>query len=274
MKKPRILALAAAALFAVAPMAKAQHDLYTARITSEGMVELTFDTAQCRAMAQAMLGDRPGRAPRGAAIVRGIEGKAVQLLRANFGPDWNPVLAVRTVKGHVYLLNIQEAISDGDMTCGRLHGIEGAKNLRLKKPAGLVGPPRAEALVAGGRWATFVGSDAESGYYAIDNHDIIVHITRDYGYAILRRKGEAFEPIVKGTWYQSWAGSGMIVMTCSTAPDHSGAMQIEMYGGDDNPEHPSFSMPDAPDSLSLPEGKLRATLLLSPPHVAAAAEDR
>lgn len=265
MKKPRTLALATLALFATAPMAKAQQDLYTAKITPEGKVELTFDTAQCHTMAQAML-DRPSRAPRGAAIVQGTEGRVSELLRTSFGPDWNPALAMRTAEGRVYLLNIQEAISDGDMTCGLLHGIKGAKALRQRKPAAPGRPPLPEAQLAGGQWASFVGSDAESGYYAIDNHDIVLHITRDYGFAILRQKGEAFEPIVKGTWYQSWAGSGMIVMTCSTTPG-SGAMQIEMYG--DDIEHPSFAMPDAPDSLALPEGKLRATLLLTPPPQAA-----
>lgn len=237
--------------------ARAQKQLYTATIQSDG-VKIDFDLEECGRYADSFL-NHPARITR-SAMVEGLGGRVVELLKTNIGPDWNPVLVMRTADGKVFLLNVREIMDTGDYVCGQVHGITNAKALKVVRSKGQLGTTPA-AVLADGKTCPLQGSQTDSGFYAIDGYDLVVHITSDYGINLLNKEGE---PLASGTWHQSWAGSGMVVMSCTFG---QGNTEVEMYS-DPNPTseglHPSFVIHkiDGLAPSSLPFGtKLRSTLM-------------
>lgn len=65
--------------------ARAQKQLYTATIQSDG-VKIDFDLEECGRYADAFL-NHPARITR-SAMVEGLSGRVVELLKTNIGPDW------------------------------------------------------------------------------------------------------------------------------------------------------------------------------------------
>lgn len=263
MKKATILILMTAMFLVVANTARAQKQLYTATILKNGGVKIDFDLAEANRYSESFL-EHPARITKSAEVV-GLKGRIVELLKASIGPDWNPVLVMRTADGRVFLLNVRETIDTGDYTCGLLHDIKGAVSLKAMKQKGQLWTTPA-AILKGGKTAFIVGSGSDSGYYVIDGHNLVIHITSDYGINITDKKGN---PIVSGTWYQSWAGSGMENLLCAL---DKGETEIEMYLDEqlaDGEEHPSFkihAIAGQPATL-LPFGeKLRSTLKYRRPY--------
>lgn len=263
MKKTIRFLLTAAMLFAVSHSAWAKPELYKATILKSGGVQIDFNMEETNRYATSFL-DHPACVTRSAEVV-GLDGRVVELLKTNIGPDWNPVLLMRTADGRVFLLNVRETIDYGDYTCGQAHAIEGARSLTTMKQHGQHWTTPAVVL-KDGRTAFIMGSGASSGYYVIDGHDLIIHITADYGIEITDSQGES---IASGTWHQSWAGSGMETLSCVL---DKGGTEVEMYldeqpAGDE--EHPSFkihAIPGQPATL-LPFGeKLRSTLKYQRPY--------
>lgn len=263
MKKAIQLLLTTAMTLAASHAARAQAELYKATILKGGGVQIDFHMEETNRYATSFL-DHPACVTR-SAEVEGLDGKVVELLKANIGPDWNPVLLMRTADGRVFLLNVRETIDYGDYTCGQAHAIKGARALKKARQQGQAWTTPA-AVLADGRTAFVVGSGASSGYYVIDGHDLVIHLTADYGISITDGQGE---PIASGTWHQSWAGGGMETLSCSL---DKGETEIEMYPDEEaagGEEHPSFRIqpiPGQPATL-LPFGeKLRGTLKHQSPY--------
>lgn len=263
MKQTAIFICIFVALLTVSKTIKAQDALYTASIQESGAVVIDFDLEEANKYSTSFL-DHPARITKSAEAV-GLKGNVVELLKTNIGPDWNPTLLMRTVDGNVFLLNIREIIDIGDYTCGLLNDIKDAVALKAIKQDGQFWKTPA-AILKNGKTAFILGTGAYSGYYVIDGHDLVVHITSDYGINITDKQGE---PIVCGTWYQSWGGSGMIVMSCSFDGENT---EIDMYLDEDpaNAEmHPSFkihSIPRLPGNLLPFDEKLPSTLKYQEPY--------
>lgn len=236
MKKATIFILMTAMFLVVANTARAQKQLYTATILRNGGVKVDFDLAEANRYSTSFL-EHPARITK-SAEVEGLKDKVVELLKTNIGPDWNPVLLMRTANGNVFLLNIRETIDVGDYTCGQVQSIKNAKGLKVIKQQGQYWTTPA-AILKEGKTAAILGSDSLSGYYVIDDYDVVINITSDYGINITNKKGE---PIANGSWYQSWEGNGMVVMSCCF---DKGKTEIEMYLDDNSQsdeEHPSFKI--------------------------------
>lgn len=239
-------ALASAAMLTVALAATAQSDLYKAVIQKDGRVRLNFNRAVCDRMARAMFDQEP-RNPT-SAVVMGTSGRIVELLKTRFGPDWNPVLLMRNSAGRVFVLNVQEAVKDGDMTCGMVYGVSGARTLKeVKRNGGR--HVEWQAVLKNGKSVTFVGSDTDSGRYAVEGYDAVIHITRDYGISIENKAGKT---LASGTWHQSFGGSGMTVLSCNF---NGTAVEVEKYDGEDSDELcPEFKIfwNNVPEDFPLP----------------------
>lgn len=240
-----------------APAAEEQGALYKATITGNGGVQIDFNMEETNRYATSFL-DHPACVTR-SAEVEGLEGKVVELLKTNMGPDWNPVLLMRTEEGNVFLLNVRETIDDGNYACGRAWDIKGAKALKAMKQQGQPWTTPA-AVLENGETAFIMGSGSRSGYYVIDGRDLIIHITADYGIVISNGEGE---PIASGTWHQSWAGSGMEVLSCAL---DKGQTEIEMYDEEpteDGEQRASFKIEPIqgqPATLLAFDEKLHGTL--------------
>lgn len=261
MKKAIVFILMTVMFLVVAQAAMAQKQLYTATILKDGGVKVDFDLEEANRHSESFL-EHPARITKSAEVV-GLKGKIVELLKASIGPDWNPVLLMRSADGRVFLLNVRETIDTGDYTCGLVHDIKNAKALKVTKQKGQFWNTPA-AILRDGKTATIVGSGADSGYYVIDGHNLVIHITSDYGINITDKQGK---PIVYGTWYQSAAGSGMITMSCAFDKGNS---EVEMYQDEypeNGEEHPSFkiySITGQPAGLLPFDEKLRSTRLNNP----------
>lgn len=247
----------------VAQNANAQKQLYTATIQNTGSVVIDFDTGEANRYSTSFL-DHPARITKSAEVV-GLKGRVVQLLKANIGADWNPVLVMRTADGKVFLLNIRETIDTGDYTCGLAYGVRGAIGLKAMKQKGQFWTTPA-AVLKGGKTDFIVGSGAEAGYYVIASYDLVIHITSDYGINITDKEGE---PIVSGTWYQSWAGSGMMVMSCAF---DKGETEVDMYldenseGGEVRPSFKIHPIAGQPANLLPFDKKLDSILKYMEPY--------
>lgn len=240
-------------LSALALSSKAENSLYSAVIQSDGTVKLVFNKEQCAFTASAFLDKEPQNPD--SAVVCGVKGRVVQLLETRLGMDWNPILVMLTANGEGYLLNISEVIAYGDMNCGAVHGLKNVKALDIEKTGSMPNPQLPVAVLDNGDRVTFVGSDTYSGFYAIDGYDAVVHITRDFGIEIEDKEGNI---LAEGTWYESFAGSGMVVLTCELSDGSN--MEVEMYGDFD--PNPSFVFYPDKDVISLPfpsEEKLKST---------------
>lgn len=263
MKKATIFILMTAMFLVVAQATRAQKQLYTATILKNGGVKVDFDLAEANRYSESFL-EHPARITKSAEVV-GLKGRIVELLKANIGPDWNPVLLMRSADGRVFLLNVRETIDTGDYTCGLVHDIKGAISLKAMKQKGQLWTTPA-AILKGGKTAFIVGSGSDSGYYVIDGHNLVIHITSDYGINITDKEGN---PIVSGTWYQSAAGSGMITMSCAF---DKGNTEVEMYPDEypeNGEEHPSFkiySITGQPAALLPFDKKLKSALNAKAPY--------
>lgn len=263
MKKATIFILMTAMFLVVANTARAQKQLYTATILKNGGVRVDFDLEEANRYSESFL-EHPARITKSAEVA-GLKGRIVELLKTNIGPDWNPVLVMRTADGNVFLLNVRETIDTGDYTCGLSHGIKGAVSLKTMRQKGQLWTTPV-AMLKGGKTAFIVGSGSDSGYYVIDGHNLVIHITSDYGINITDKEGN---PIVEGTWYQSAAGSGMITLSCAF---DKGNTEVEMYPDEypeNGEEHPSFKIypiTGQPAGLLPFEKKMKSTRKANAPY--------
>lgn len=261
--KTKALWLTTLTLVSISLTTRAQDELYKATILQSGGVQIDFNMAETNRYATSFL-DHPACVTRSAEVA-GLNDTVVELLKTNIGPDWNPVLLMRTQGGNVFLLNIRETIDYGDYTCGAAHDIKGARGLKAIKQQGQFWTTPA-AVLNDGQTAFIVGSGTRSGYYLIDGHDLIIHLTADYGINITDSQGNN---IVSGTWHTSWAGQGMETLSCRF---DKGETEIEMYLDEeptDGEEHPAFkihSINGRPDTLLPCDVKLRTTLKHRQPY--------
>ncbi len=175
-----VLMLPFAAVHAALDKSQAS-SLYTATILGDGSVRIDFNTGKCKQVAETLFGTATQNPS--SATVKGIQGKAVELLQTNLGPDFNPMLIIRTQVASsykVFLLSIADILLDGDMTAGEVTTtapVKNATNSLREKTMREVGTV-AEVLTNKG-WVQMKGSQSFAGYYKTGS--LQVTITRDYG---------------------------------------------------------------------------------------------
>lgn len=189
------------------------NSLYKVRMKN-GEVILDFDDQLCKEFVEGRL-DNPYNDLGKNRKVEGLEGQCVEVMKCIVGKGGfqydgigDPYLVMRTEARKVYVLSIIEALTEGDMRCGPVHGVTGA--LSLSTGGDKTNGEYAVARLAGGQTKTF-GGWRRWGYYVIDEYNFVIHLTRDFCVSLDKEPRQGYHE--SGTFYESWAGSGLLELS-------------------------------------------------------------
>lgn len=227
--------------------------IYEARIV-DGEVYVDFDHELTKRFVSKYFGENAYEPVGKNLKVEGLKGSCLEVMKcivgkggASYDGVGRPYLVMRTDEEKVYLLSIIEAL-EGDMLCGPVPNTDGAVALTTGYE-GNNGLYASAKLKDGTEW-TFDGWWLW-GYYVMEDYGFVVHLSRDYCVCLDKQPPHEYHNC--GTFYQSWAGSGIMVLSTDL---EVGSLSISMKEYDEDSEGTeeiwSLEVNDVVDNPSIP----------------------